>query len=99
MSSVESPYGVLIFYMIFISTLTYLVGLGAPTLLGNIPTKPPYPEAPNVLTILGWGIFNIGWFISILAITSLTYPALGIFITAISVAVFYMITRLARGGG
>ena len=93
-------YDLLIFYMIFIGFLTFIVGLGAPTLLENVPAQPTYPTGtPNVLEYLGWGLFNVGWFVTLLGITAVTYPFLGIFLTAFTIAVFYMIIRTIRGGG
>jgi hypothetical protein len=100
MADVTSAYGLLIFYMIFIGFLTFIVGMGAPQLLGNVPKQPAYPTyAPTGLEYIGWALFNIGWFITLLGITATTYPILGIFIGAMSVAIFYMVIRLVRGGG
>jgi hypothetical protein len=98
--AVTEAYSLLISYMVFIGFLTFMVGLGAPQLLENVPAQPAYPtNSPSVLAYFGWVLVNIGWFLTILGITSVQYPLLGIFISAMSVAVFYMIIRLIRGGG
>jgi hypothetical protein len=93
-----TEYAVIMFYIVFIGMLTFFVGLGAESILQNVPEKPTFPtSSPDPLTFLLFVFANIGYYLKILAITSVAYPFLGVFLFAFSVVILYIILKLVRG--
>ena len=95
-----SEYKVIASYVIFLSVLGLFVSLGAKQILTNPPAAPTAPEAPNnVLDALFWVGNNVGYFFSLMIVTSIEYPFLAVITTAYTVVFIYMMLRLIRGGG
>ena len=91
-------------YLVFLFFTVFMVGLGAPAFISEAQSLTP-PSPPDtsgwtaIFNIVWWAISNIGYFFSLMTISS-TIRAIGlILITPAVIIIFWMIIGMFRGAG
>lgn len=90
-------------YSVFMFTALFLIGLGAPTFLENLPSAPEPPEFPDVsgwtdiFDIIIWGFKNIVYFFELMLVSSSIRAVTLILITPFIICLIWIVLSFVRG--
>lgn len=93
-----TEYGIIVGYVLFVGFLMILSTNAGTTLLANYPTAPTFPAAATSWDYLIFPVVNLTYMFSMMALTAVAYPILGVLLLGYSVVFLYIVMGLIRGG-
>ncbi len=87
----------ILFYSTFLFFIMQISAMAGADIVQNAPTTPTMSGTPNVVTYLVWVFANMGYFFSLMAVSS-EFFLFGVFIlTPFIIGMVWTILELARG--